>query len=210
MSVLRQLSREPNKPPKITVKETLPPETKNAIRKAKEEQQRIGWNLMMRGYLATAWTEVYVTLSGNEFKSDATQVWSKTVINCLWIYAFEMWSTRCTLLAEDEEGLKFTKIDNEIRELYNEKDKFLAVDQALFALPLAKILSQTVSTKEARLLGLQAAKTRWKGSQDMNTLENAVNPDTRNPIPRNAERTKAKKRKKRKQKAPRKKTPRPA
>ena len=121
-----------------------------------------------------------------------------------------MWSTRCTLLDEDEEGLKFTKIDNEIRELYNEKDKFLAVDQALFALPLAKILSQTVSTKEARLLGLQAAKTRWKGSQDMNTLENAVNPDTRNPIPRNAERTKAKKRNKRKPKAPRKKTPRPA
>ena len=213
MSILRQLSREPNKTPTIFIKDTLPPETRIAIRKAKLAQQNIGWNLMLRGYLATAWTEVYVTLSGNAHESEPTQKWSKTVITCLWTYAFGMWEVRCKLLAEDEEGLKFTAIDNEIRELYAQKDKFLPVDQLLFAAPLAKILAQTVTTKESRLLGLQAAKTRWKYSIDNDPLENTVNPNTRPAITRNnppPQPKQTKKRSKRKtKKTKKKKTPRP-
>jgi hypothetical protein len=54
----------------------------------------------------------------------------------------------CKLLAEDKAGLKFTKMDNKIRKLYNEKDLFLNVDKGIFALTLARILAKTTSTKQ--------------------------------------------------------------
>ena len=103
----------------------------------------------------------------------------------VWTYTFGMWEEQCKLLAEDEDRLKFTKTDNEIRELCAQKDKFFQVDQLLFAAPLAKVLAQTVTTKESRLLGLQAAKTRWKYSIDNDPLENTVDSNTRPAITRN-------------------------
>jgi hypothetical protein len=69
-----------------------------------------------------------------------------------------MWKLRCKILNEDELGLKFTKMDNEIRALYQEKDSFLPIDRTLFTLPLARVLAQTAKTKEAHLLGFKAAK----------------------------------------------------
>jgi hypothetical protein len=61
-----------------------------------------------------------------------------------------MWDYHCKLLADDEEGLTFTKVDNAIRNLYAEENLFLLnVDKGLFALPLARILAETTSTKQA-------------------------------------------------------------
>jgi hypothetical protein len=58
-----------------------------------------------------------------------------------------MWNLRCKILNEDELlGLKYTKIDNEIRALYKAKDAFLPVDRSLFVLPLARILAQNPKT----------------------------------------------------------------
>jgi hypothetical protein len=83
---------------------------------------------------------------------------------------------------QDEEGLKFTKIDNEIRKLYAEKDIFLNIDKVLFALPLARILARTTSTKQAHLVGMQAARIRWEDSIDTNNLEGVINPTHRTAI----------------------------
>jgi hypothetical protein len=93
------------------------------------------------------WIIAYRTLSGNNPTSKTSTSWSKKIISSLWTYAFNMWDHCCKLLAEDEEGLKFTKIDNEIRKLYTEKDLFLNINKGLFALPLACILAKTTSTK---------------------------------------------------------------
>jgi hypothetical protein len=137
---------------------------------------------MLQGYLSQEWTAVaYNTLSGNDMKSDTTISWSKQIVNCLWTsYAFNMWEHRCKLLAEDKEGLKFTKVDNAIRHLYTKKDLFLNVNKGLFALPLAWILATSTSTKHAHLLGMQAAKIRWEESTDTSTpLENIINPTHR-------------------------------
>jgi hypothetical protein len=108
---------------------TLPAEVQRAIKKAIRQQYQIGWELLMlRGYLSKEWTNAYRLLSGNEEKSDTTIRWSTTIINCLWTYTFNMWEHRCKLLTKDENGLKFTKIDNAIRSLYAEKDLFINID----------------------------------------------------------------------------------
>jgi hypothetical protein len=91
-----------------------------------------------------------------------------------------MWKLRCKILHEDEQGLKFTKLDNEIRALYLEKATFLPIDPNLFSLvPLARILAKTAKTKEAHLLGFQAAKQRLEAFNDPENLENVVNPANR-------------------------------
>jgi hypothetical protein len=71
-------------------------------------------------------------------KSNTTIGWSKQIVNCLWTYAFNMWEHRCKLLTDNKEGLKFTKVNNAIRNLYAEKDIFLIiVDKGLCPIPIA-------------------------------------------------------------------------
>jgi hypothetical protein len=67
------------------------------------------------------------------------------------------------------------------------------IDKGLSATPLAPVLAKTTSTtKEARLLGLQAAKMRWESNTAPDeALENVINPTHRNAI-----KTKTKKRSK--------------
>jgi hypothetical protein len=126
--------------------------------------------------MAKSWTRAYSRLSGNGFESDTTKKWSTTVINCFLTYAFAMWKLRCTTLHNDEQGLKFTKTDNEIQAHYQDKDLLLSIDRKLFNLPLARILAQTMSTKEAHLLGFKLALLQLEASQDPENLENVVNP----------------------------------
>jgi len=72
------------------------------------------------------------------------------------------------------------KTDNEIRALYSERDNFLLPDQTLFNLPpITQVLAQTATVKEARLIGLKAAKRRWTQSQALEAAdEDALNPSS--------------------------------
>jgi hypothetical protein len=88
-----------------------------------------------------------------------------------------MWDHRCKLLAKDEKGLKFTKIDNAIRSLYAKKEIFMNIDKGLFATPLVRVLAKSTSMKEAHLLGLQAAKMCWESNTAPDVaLKNVINP----------------------------------
>jgi hypothetical protein len=175
-SILQQLSTaEPDNTPTLVIANTLPTEVQRLLKKASREQSRIGWALMLRGYLSQEWTVAYSALSGNDMKSGtSTFGWSKQVINSLWTYAFNMWEHCRKLLVDDDEGLKFTKVDNAIRNLYAEKGIVLNVYKGLFALPLARVLAKTTSTKQSHLLGMQAAKLRWEESTDTTPLENVI------------------------------------
>jgi hypothetical protein len=179
VSVLRQLSVEPDNSPRLVISPTLPPEVRKEIRQAIRERSAIGWPLLLRGYLAKSWTRAYSRLSGNGFESDTTKRWSTTVINCFWTYAFAMWKLRCTILHDSEQGIKSTKIDNEIRAHYKDKDLLLPIDRNLFHLSLGRMLTQNLSTKEAHLIGFKSAKLRFEASHDPDNLENVVNPDQR-------------------------------
>jgi hypothetical protein len=90
-----------------------------------------------------------------------------------------MWNLRCKTLHEDGQGLHFTKIDNEIRSHYQDKDLLLPIDRHLFQLPLARMLAQSMSMKEAHLLGFKSAKLRLEAKHDPDNLKNVVNPEKR-------------------------------
>jgi hypothetical protein len=91
-----------------------------------------------------------------------------------------MWNLRCKTLYEDKQGgLHFTKIDNEIRSHYQDKDLLLPIDSQLFQLPLARLLAQSISMKEAHLLGFKSAKLRLEAKHNPDNLENVINPENR-------------------------------
>jgi hypothetical protein len=90
-----------------------------------------------------------------------------------------MWKLRCTILHDSKQGIKSTKIDNEIRAHYKDKDLLLPIDQNLFHLSLARMLTQNLSTKEAHLIGFKSAKLRLEASHDLDNLKNVVNTDQR-------------------------------
>jgi hypothetical protein len=168
--VLRQLSVEPGNSPRLIISHTLPPEVRTALRQAIREQAAIGWPLLLRGYLTRSCTVAYTRLSGNDPASPTTKKWSTTIINCLWTYAFSMWNLRCKTLHEDEQGLHFTKIDNKIRSHYQDKDLLLPINRHLFQLPLARMLAQSISMKEAHLLGFKSAKLRLEAKHNPDNL----------------------------------------
>jgi transcription termination factor NusB len=165
-SILRQLSTESENTPRLVVANMVQTEVQRLLKKAIREQSRIGWALMLQGYLSQEWSVAYSTLSGIDMKSDTTTGWSKQIsINCLWTYPFNMWEHHCKLLADNKEGLKFTKVDNAIRNLYTEKALFLNISKGFFTLPLAWILAKPTSTKQAHLFGMQPPKSDGKKAQ---------------------------------------------
>jgi len=175
-SAIRQLTRDPDLRPRFNIKESLPREVKDHLKQAIKEQHAIGWNLLFRGYMAQGWTRVYAKMSGNGHGTKQTKKWSAQIIKGFWTYAFQMWNLRCATLNENESALKYTKIDNEIRAMYASKEQFLLHDQPLFHLPLAQVLAQSTSCKEARLIGLHAAQRRWRDSFNLEEEENSVHP----------------------------------
>jgi hypothetical protein len=114
-------------------------------------------------------------------ESDTTKKWSSTVISCR--------KLRCTVLQEDEQGLKFTRLDNKIRALYLEKDTFLPVDRHLFHVPLLRVLAKSARTKEAHLLEFKAAKQRLEAFNYPENLENVINLNNRKKQKKQAKQT---------------------
>jgi hypothetical protein len=94
-----------------------------------------------------------------------------------------MWEYRCKLLADVKEGLKFTKVENAIRNLYAEKDIFLNIDKGLFALPIARILAKPPAPNKRTFRACKPQKSDGKKAQTLATsLENAIIPTHRHAI----------------------------
>jgi hypothetical protein len=150
---------------------------------------------MLRGYLSMEWTVAYSTLSGNDMKIDTTIGWSKQIVNCLWTYAFNiMWEHQYKLLADDEEGLKFTKVDNAIRNPYAERICSSTLTRVFLPYQQSPEYWQKLPAPNKRtLLACKPPKSDGKKAQTLPRLKMSSIPITKMPSKRKPRNVKNKK-----------------
>jgi hypothetical protein len=123
------------------------------IRRAMQEQEQIGWNLVFRGYVSTAWVVAQHQEHPSATIQGLRQQWLKPVIRELWVAVISQWEKRNEILHSLNPTsmlIKESATDAKIRTLYLVKDTFAHSDQVLFNIPLNQ-----------RLRLPQRAKKQW-------------------------------------------------
>ena len=104
---------------------------------ALEEQELIGWNLGMRGYLSRHWA-MAVSANPKITKSDKE---TRKVILQLWEFGGQMWKHWNSILhdpkIDDLRQMKSAAVNAAIIKLYAEVDTYAAEDHWYFEMPLA-------------------------------------------------------------------------
>ncbi len=115
------------------------------LNRAVNDQQRIGWSQMWRGYLSMAWTEAFMHERKCIFVT-AHQQWTKHAITALWNTVDLFW-THCNQVLKAKEHLaqqiRESPMDTQIRNMYNQKGDFAATDKEIFTYPLVEMLNQS-------------------------------------------------------------------
>ena len=123
----------------------IPDKQRALVETALEEQELIGWNLGMRGYLSRHWA-MAVSANPKITKSDKETVelgrdWSRKVILQLWEFGGQMWKHRNSILhdpkIDDSRQMKSVAVNAAIIKLYAEVDTYAAEDCWYFEMPLA-------------------------------------------------------------------------
>ena len=123
----------------------IPDKQHALVETALEEQELIGWNLGMRGYLSRHWA-MAVSAKPKITKSDKETVelgrdWSRKVILQLWEFGGQMWKHRNSILhdpkIDDSRQMKSVAVNAAIIKLYAEVDTYAAEDCWYFEMPLA-------------------------------------------------------------------------
>jgi hypothetical protein len=119
----------------------LPIEQRDLLVWTLEEQDQIGWDLGMRGYLSQYWGLAIAAHPQLDPKNDKGKAWTRWAILELWRFAHEMWEHRNAVLhnavLEASQKICDADINDEIIELYNKVDSFAAKDRHYFDMPLA-------------------------------------------------------------------------
>jgi hypothetical protein len=105
-----------------------------------EEQEQIGWDLGMRGYVSQSWGLAIAAHLWLAPKNGKGKVWTWRAILELWDFAYEMWE-HCNAVLHNAELKAFRKIwdddiNDEINKLYDNVESFAAEDRWYFEMPL--------------------------------------------------------------------------
>ncbi len=126
---------------------------KTTIQQAVQEQQVIGWNFALRGFLSTKWTAAYGFEHPHSTPEGIRDTWLKPIIRALWQFQSTMWDLRNQKLHsndQDSSTITTSSLDSKIRKIYSLQDEFAAADQSLFDTSI-----------EHRLQGSNRAKQHW-------------------------------------------------
>ncbi len=121
------------------------------LQKAFEEQNAIGWDQAIQGYLSTTWVEAYRTEHPKTTIMGARNQWLKQIILALWKLSATFWETRNTQLHSTTTAttaICHSAIDSRVRSLYSQQHEFAASDRTLFDTPLAQHLIQPLRSKK--------------------------------------------------------------
>ena len=115
-----------------------------------KNQDTIGWNYALRGYLRTSWVaaEYHINRSAHD---DIRKKWLQKIIKVLWSFNKTMWTHRNSVLhltTVPLRDLKESAANSKIRTLFEQEKDFAVVDQALFDTPLEVMLSRTLQAKK--------------------------------------------------------------
>jgi hypothetical protein len=126
------------------------PGHRDLLTTALKNQDTIGWNYALRGYLSTSWVaaEYHINRSAH---ADIRKTWLRKIIKVLWSFNKTMWTHRNSVLHSTTvplRDLKESAANSKIRTLFEQEKDFAVVDQALFDTPLEVMLSRTLQAKK--------------------------------------------------------------
>jgi hypothetical protein len=102
------------------------------IKKAIADQEQIGWNMAMRGYLSKHWRLAVSANQHLEENNDKGEVWVRKTVMLLWDFALEMWEHRNSVLhdtkLEASRAMRDAEINDAITKLYEKVDTYSAED----------------------------------------------------------------------------------
>ena len=157
-------------------------EQRDFLEKALREQDAIGWDLGLRGYLSKHWV---LAVAANPNIQDAkdkdgkpinpmdtARTWARKVLLQLWDFAFEMWDHRNKVLhdtkLESSRVIRDEEVNQAITELYEKVDTFAAEDRWYFEMPLALRLQKPLRSRKrwltlARVLASKSGERVFLG-----------------------------------------------
>ena len=166
---------------------TVPLEQRHLLAIAIEEQQSIGWDMMIRGYLSRHWAKAVganprmCVTDDNGKQRDPVVVgnnWARKVTVQLWEFAREMWHDRNTRLhdpkSDESRVIKGAEVNAEIERLYENIDSYAAQDRWRFDVPLALRLRKPFRARRRWLLltKLLVEKSTTNDTQGQRRLTN--------------------------------------
>ena len=127
----------------------LKPGQRTLLETALKDQDKIGWDFAMRGYLSTSW--VTMEAYGKNDPTQTRQSWLKAIIKALWRFNKTMWTHRNSILHSNEiplRELRESSVNSLIRSLYDQQQDFAVLDQVIFDTPLEVLLHRPIRSKK--------------------------------------------------------------
>jgi hypothetical protein len=109
-------------------------------RQSLADQECIGWQLAMRGYLSKYWGLAVAANRHLKENNDKGIVWVRKTILQIWEFSHEMWEHRNAVLHdmqfESSQTVQNAEINDGITKLYVQVDAYVAKDPWYFDAPL--------------------------------------------------------------------------
>jgi len=129
-----------------------------------EEQQRIGWDRMMDGWLLQGWRDYQEKIWKHAKSRKSSLRWTAALIQKLWDVSWDMWEHRNKELhagTESQQQILHSLINDKIKALYNGGAQQLPRDALKFLRQLMEtILHYSLASKQIWLDAVQAAQER--------------------------------------------------
>ena len=113
-------------------------------------QEKIGWNYALRGYLSTSWVDSEHIVN-KQPHDGLRQTWLRTIIKNIWKFGKTMWTHRNSVLhskTTPQKDLTESGVNAQIRSLYEQQHDFAALDQVIFDTPLEVMLTRPIRSKK--------------------------------------------------------------
>jgi len=129
-----------------------------------EEQQRIGWDRMMDGWLSRKWRDRQDQIWKHAKSRKSSLRWTAALIQKLWDVAWDMWQHRNKELhagTESQQQILHSLTNDKIKALYDGGAQQLPQDALKFLRqPMETILQYSLASKQMWLEAVQIAQER--------------------------------------------------
>jgi hypothetical protein len=117
---------------------------------ALKNQEKIGLNYAIRGYLSTSWvdSEQYVNCQPHD---GIQQTWLHTIIKTFWWFNKTMETHQNSVLHSTTiplQELKGSAVNSQIRSLFKQQQDFSVLDHVIFDTPLEVLLERPLRSKK--------------------------------------------------------------
>ena len=146
----------------------LPPSLQDLL----EEQQTIGWNKFLEGFLSTGWAEIQARYYIGIRSRRCSRRWVSALVKKVWLVSWDQWQQRNETVHQQQQQPQqvVSVLDRRIQHQYQRGTSGLSLrDHYLVNRPIFTILSAFTSVKENWLHAIQLARANHHGKHSGGT-----------------------------------------